>query len=949
MKRKRTIIPKKFTDLGNGAIVVNLIDGLFKEIYLVGGAVRDEILGAETKDLDFATPHSADEIERILENAGLHTRSNGKRFGTIATHIGEYDIQITAYRSDDYEPGSRQPTVSGVTDIDSDLSRRDFTINAMAVSRDEFVDPYEGVRDIHRQIIRCVGDAGEKFREDPLRMVRAFRIVAKLGYDIQPETLLEIKANRDNLYILSTERIAEEMKKIISGNYWSDAIYEMAESGVLSSCLKNLELVYGVSPVNVLQITDDYSQRELSEMDVVDRWKLFFTILLDAEKSIGISTTAAVPLVENLGKKLLLGSDLTTRVLASFDDNSKKDLIDKENLLKQLEVEYKQLKAADDPRYMIPGSKLASIKGKDAFRERSYIMAANYYAEAQHLLAENIDYINGSIADADKRNARLDLVKKIYSDRYSKYLASRIMADKLYARYLRSDDLIAMLKRNQSSKKLNARDVVCCIEEAIVKIYQLSPADMNIEPYNEFLESKNRAIGRERIVYLTRRYYYQLLSDKSLTNAQRAVVYEKIAQIAKSQSEDGNLGLDFYDPRVDSLLYSTRATKDLADFWKQYDVLDAETDVYLDVSQRQGRWIPAIKRAHLNAATALIHGLSLAKKLRDKHSISRLIVANYLLAGRKYSKNAHRFRVYLDWFDYLRWLQNSTETSSDAILAAAKRLKRIRSYQYVDPDESFFSTELREISHIRDRFVAIHATLEVLSGRKNKEAPEKGYYEELDATLTLFKLNLLSSKDSYKIIRNHYLKDVDNTIEPIPLGAFDESANNTLDEDLELIQQGESERVELKESWRYSRLARQILPDISQNIVKTLSAFMNTHGGKLFIGVHDDGTVIGLEETDLIVAKGGSLQQKIDDIKLSIDEAFDKAIGSSKSYLKELRVKSIEGKTVLIIDVKQAQEPVFVKLNGDEIFCIRAAASTRTLQLSEAYSYIASAPHLRSA
>ena len=913
---------------------------MFPEIYLVGGAVRDEILGIETKDLDFATPNSPEEIAETFRRAGLSVRENGRDFGTIATHIGEYDVQVTTYRSEEYAPGSRQPVVSTAADIDSDLSRRDFTINAMAISRDEFIDPYDGLADITNQIIRSVGSADAKFKEDPLRIIRAFRFVSTLGYDIEPETLEAIRASKANIYILSGERIAEEFKKMTTGAYWSDSLYEMADSGVLAFCLRNFGVTYPVTVKNVQTVLDTFSQHELTGMSPAQRWHTFFDILADAERSTGVSTINSESTINSLGIPLQLGKKLIKEILEIEErSHDQEEAEDDAGKIRRLEEEYAQLQAAHDSRAPIVGSKLASERGKQAFYERSFGQAVKHYLQSLDMIAGNHGFALQHSTDTERRSIRLNSIKRQYAEKYGYYLSAYILSEKLYQAHRTSKSLISYLQKHvrpPASGILNDKDILQAIEEAIVRIYRMKLAWDVLEPYEEFLRAPARTLDAERISHLLHQHYGEMVRDKSRSPRERGELYARLAEMAKAQSEadESEPGLEYYDPLIDSLLSFARATETLEEFNEKFDELEAATDTYMEVARRYGRERYARKRAFLNSATALVHGLSLAKKLTEKHEISRLIVASYRMAGVAYNKNAGRFSIYLEWFSFLLSLKEIDNTEK-AIKQSIARIERMKSYNYVDPDEAFFRTELGEIADIRDLIQAIHDALRgLLEGRQEA----KTGYKELDAALTLAGMKLLSPVDAFKIIKNRYLRDADKTIEVIPLGAVDDE----VDEDVKLIQLGESETTEFKQSWRYSLHRQQGDPEISRAIMKTISAFMNTRGGKLYIGVHDDGHVTGLEEADFMIARGATPQQKIDSIRLQIDELFDKSIGSGSTSLKRVKHKRIDGKTVLIISIRPAPSPVFIKLDGKELFCVRSSASTRELSPSEMHAYFRS-------
>ena len=161
------------------------------ELYLVGGSVRDALLHRPTHDLDLATDAHPPAIKRLLAQANPDSRYDvGEKFGTIGAIFGDWVVEITTYRSEQYAFANRKPAVTFGTNLEDDLSRRDFTINAIAQepSTGGVLDPFHGLQDLQKGLIRAVGDPVERFREDPLRMLRAVRFAAELGFRIDPAT-----------------------------------------------------------------------------------------------------------------------------------------------------------------------------------------------------------------------------------------------------------------------------------------------------------------------------------------------------------------------------------------------------------------------------------------------------------------------------------------------------------------------------------------------------------------------------------------------------------------------------------------------------------------------------------------------------------------------------------------------------------------------------------------
>jgi len=159
------------------------------ELALVGGPVRDAILGRQTLDLDFTTSASAEEILKVIKPLATATWDVGREFGTIAAEISGQRVEITSYRADSYDKDSRKPTVEFGDNLEDDLVRRDFTVNAMALRLPErtFVDPHEGLKDLRLKTLRTPSKPEISFSDDPLRMMRAARFASQLGFELDPE------------------------------------------------------------------------------------------------------------------------------------------------------------------------------------------------------------------------------------------------------------------------------------------------------------------------------------------------------------------------------------------------------------------------------------------------------------------------------------------------------------------------------------------------------------------------------------------------------------------------------------------------------------------------------------------------------------------------------------------------------------------------------------------
>jgi poly(A) polymerase len=189
------------------------------ELHLVGGSVRDALLGRLGDDLDFATSAKPDETLRLVEGWAEAIWTTGAEFGTIGAARRGLRLEITTFRAEAYDRVSRNPIVQYGTNLGDDLRRRDFTVNAMAVSLPghEFIDPHGGLIDLGAKLLRTPGTPEESFADDPLRMLRAARFAAVLRFAVAPEVVAAMSAMAGDLARITAERIREEFNKLICG------------------------------------------------------------------------------------------------------------------------------------------------------------------------------------------------------------------------------------------------------------------------------------------------------------------------------------------------------------------------------------------------------------------------------------------------------------------------------------------------------------------------------------------------------------------------------------------------------------------------------------------------------------------------------------------------------------------------------------------------------------
>lgn len=249
---------------------------LDRPTYVVGGFVRDIFLKRESKDIDVVVQGSGIELaELVAKKLGVKRVTVFKRFGTAQIKVGDWEVEFVGARKESYTPDSRKPMVEDGT-IEDDQLRRDFTINALAISLHpdtfgQLVDPFNGVSDIEDRIIRTPQDPNQTFSDDPLRMMRAVRFATQLKFDIERSTFRALSENKERLQIISVERIVDELNKIILSKKPSDGFLLLEQTGLLEQFFPEFTALKGVDRVqnhnhkdnfyHTLQVLDNVAEK----------------------------------------------------------------------------------------------------------------------------------------------------------------------------------------------------------------------------------------------------------------------------------------------------------------------------------------------------------------------------------------------------------------------------------------------------------------------------------------------------------------------------------------------------------------------------------------------------------------------------------------------------------------------------------------------------------------
>jgi len=258
------------------------VKSILSPVYLVGGSVRDILLDREPKDYDFCCPHTPNEIESLIRQSKNEHGDNrkaydiGKRFGTLGCKVFGHDVEITTFRTETYSHNNRKPEVEFVQDITADLSRRDFTMNAIAYRDGRFIDPHHGRIDIMTGNIKAVGEPKKRIKEDSLRMLRCARFGSQLGFEVDQYLYGYIKKCAYKILHISKERWMQELDKILMSNNPIAGLDILMDTGLFKFILPELSIQDGYDQNNEHHQYDLWTHTKLTvdatPLDINMRW-----------------------------------------------------------------------------------------------------------------------------------------------------------------------------------------------------------------------------------------------------------------------------------------------------------------------------------------------------------------------------------------------------------------------------------------------------------------------------------------------------------------------------------------------------------------------------------------------------------------------------------------------------------------------------------------------------
>ena len=352
------------------------------EGYAVGGCIRDSLLGKEPKDWDITTSATPKEVKSLFP----HTVDTGISHGTVTVLLAREGFEVTTYRIDGKYEDSRHPKeVTFTPNLLEDLKRRDFTINAMAYNqKDGLVDAFDGVGDLRRGLIRCVGDAKQRFKEDALRLMRAVRFAAQLGFSIERETYAAICEMAGDLRRISVERIAAELVGLLVSDY-PEKIRALYESGITSVILPEFDAMMQTEQKNPHHLYT-VGEHTIAALSFVEKDKILRLAVLLHDVAKPLCETVDEEGVSHFHGHPELGGEMAKRILRrlKFDNCSIQSIC-------------RLVSAHDDNPPLTERSVRRVIMriGTDAFPALFALKRADILAQSNYQRQEKLEYLDG--------------------------------------------------------------------------------------------------------------------------------------------------------------------------------------------------------------------------------------------------------------------------------------------------------------------------------------------------------------------------------------------------------------------------------------------------------------------------------------------------------------------------------------------------------------------------
>ncbi len=348
----------------NGKLILNILNNNGYDAYAVGGFVRDNLMGRAVGDFDVTTSALPEETEQLLKLNNIKYVETGLKHGTITAVIKGEPVEITTFRSDgEYKDNRRPETVNFVSSIKEDLARRDFTINALAYNDEKgLVDFYGGLQDIENKVIRCVGDADKRFKEDALRIMRALRFSAVLGFEIEEKTKKAVFDNKQLLLNIAGERVFAELYKMLAGDNIYNVLNDFKE--VFAVVIPELEPTFDCRQNNPWHIYNVYQHIIHAVQNAPKNSDLRLVMLFHDIGKPAVKTTDSRG-IDHFKTHAAVSADIAKKVLKRFHASNK--IINK---VTQLIFYHQSVENVDDIRVKRWVAKIGAEQTKNLFEVR---------------------------------------------------------------------------------------------------------------------------------------------------------------------------------------------------------------------------------------------------------------------------------------------------------------------------------------------------------------------------------------------------------------------------------------------------------------------------------------------------------------------------------------------------------------------------------------------------
>lgn len=769
-----------------------------------------------------------------------------------------------------------------------------------------------------------------------MRILRAIRFISTLDFTISAETYDAIYTTSPLLKNISSERISAELDKILCGNSWIRAI---------SLCLetKLFENIFNISNVDnykddFMEILNNYNIDTISP-DRRNRWVAIIMAIIGASL-IQSPHLSYIKILNNslnrIRHTLKWSNEFSDDIYQRAVDDAQKDT------LKELEKQYQQLVKSDDGKQFIVEEKMLKIKMKQAFSNFSFKKAANIARDL--IIIQNKGFeIKVRLGANEGQLAKdvlpyfLNTIKYICAYEIEKY--GSIKSEKDIKNINNT-----ILKRKDNFDliifSVGKRDRLTAIEESLLMISRMLKSKITSLTDVEIIEL-NSAITRDcnRLAQIKSGYIKQLIDIRKPpyadnVNQVRSELNLKVSEIYLEMHK-GAKSYEYYSFLIDYYKWGSLASNTLNSFWENFSAMNDTMD---ETESLENCQTYDVISHYIDNSKCLVHGLSLTDDHGEKISIVRNIVANYkLIGGTGSNKNIARYQLLLEWFIISDQIIKSEFVNSLSILYSMPNLK---SYHYKDADEEYISENMKDVDVIRKNMYDVESFLSCINSTKNDFNIHDSSIKSVSRLFTNSYIdNVLAFEIFKNILRSKVSKN--SIFEPIQIQNETIIDNKDfINENIKLIKNGEDKNVELKQSWRYDVKQKQIDPTgaVLESSLKAIASFMNTKGGKLFVGVHDKTEITGLEAADFSLFKRKNLSplELQDKLKRLMDENIIKAIGKPAASLVDISFDSFEDKTFSILDIKPSNKAIFL----NKKFYTRFNGSCQEYNVEEMYNFM---------